>query len=247
MNRTENTSRRAIALGALACLAASAGTANAAITDHRWEVIDNTVYAEGSSAGMASTIPGNVYTFDLYLEDDGGIPVNAFESNVMGSGIENDGIVVSGGTFFQVDVLGSPNNLPPTPGEIDFIPNVQFDSYIAIGPLTDAEILTPDAINFGVAGGTRLSGSWAPNPGGGGGTMIPLDSNNEVFVGRFSIQLDPGVDIEDAVLSGELVAALGNGTTQILSLSNAFDAIPAPGSAALFAVAGVAAARRRRA
>jgi len=244
MKRTGTISRRAVALGALACLAATAGTANAAISGHRWEMIDNDTYTQGSSAGMASTVPGNVYTFDLYLQDDGGIPVNAFESNVMGSGIDNDGIVITGGAFYQVDVLGSDNNLPPTPGEIDFVPNVEFDSYIAIGPLTETEIITPDSIDFGVAGGTRLSGSWAPNPGGGGGTMIPFNMEGEVLVGRFSIQLDEGVSFNEASLSGELVAALGNGTTQIISLSNA---IPAPGSAALFAVAGLTAARRRRA
>jgi len=247
MKRTGTISRRAVALGALACLAVTAGTANAAISDHRWEVVDNSTYTQGSNAGMASSVPGNVYTFDLYLQDDGGIPVNAFESNVPGSGIDNDGVIISGGTFYQVDVLGSDNNLPPTPGELDFVPDVEFDSYIAIGPLTDTEIITPDAIDFGVAGGTRLSGSWAPNPGGGGGTMIPFNMDGEILVGRFSIQLDEGVSIEEASLSGELVAALGNGAVQTLSLSNAFDAIPAPGSAALFAVAGLAAARRRRA
>ena len=247
MKRTGTISRRAVTLGALACLAATAGTANAAISDHRWEVVDNSTYTQGSNAGMASSIPSNVHTFDLFLEDGGGVPVNAFESNVAGSGIDNDGVIVSGGTFFQVEILGSPNNLTPTPGEINAFPDVEFDSYIAIGPLTDAAIITPDAIDFGVAGGTRLSGSWAPNPGGGGGTMIPFNMDGEVLVGRFSIQLDPGVSIEEASLSGELVAALGDGSTQIISLSNAFDAVPAPGAAALFALAGLTASRRRRA
>ena len=244
MNRSVIMGRLAPAVGALALLA-SAGTANAAITGHRWEVIDNTTYTQGANAGMPTGLGSNVYTFDLYLSDDGIDPLTALDSNE--SAINpNDGLSITGGTFHQVPILGNDNDLPPSAPELAFEADLEFDTYVALGPLTESQILTASDINFDVAGGTRFRGVWSPNPGAGVGSTVPTDMNGEIFIGRFTIELGNGVDVEDAFFGGELLAALASGTPQVLTISNAFDAVPAPGPAALLGLAGFAAARRRR-
>jgi hypothetical protein len=243
MNSIACIGRAAPSISVVALLAC-ATISSAAVTGHRWEVIDNSTYNFGSLAGQPTGLT-NVYTFDLFLQDDGGVPVSAIDSNDLASVIQNDGISVSGGTFYQVDFLGA-NNLPPSQSEIDFAPALEFDSYVGLGPFEDSEILVASAVDFGVAGGTRLRGVWAPNPGAGVGSTVPADENSEIFVGRFSVELSPGEDITTAFLGGELSAVLADGTRQVLTIDNAFDVIPSPGSAALFGLAGLAAARRRR-
>lgn len=244
MNRTEILGRSAPLLGALALLV-SAGTSSAAITGHRWEVVDNSTYTLGSNNGNPSGLASNIYTFDLYLQDNGVDPLTALDSN--DSGINpNDGLAITGGTFHQVQLFGSDNDLPPSLAEAEFLPALEFDTYVALGPLTDAQILVASDIDFGVAGGTRLRGVWSPNPGSGVGSTVPTDENGEIFVGRFSIVLGPGFDPNTAFFGGEILAALASGTPQIVTIGNAFDAIPSPGGAALFGLAGLTAMRRRR-
>jgi hypothetical protein len=243
MNSIACIGRAAPSISAVALLG-FATIASAAVTGHRWEVIDNSTYNFGSLAGQPTGLT-NVYTFDLFLQDDGGVPVSAIDSNDLSSVIQNDGISVSGGTFYQVEFLGE-NNLPPSTNEIDFAPELEFDTYVALGPLEDSEILVASAIDFDVAGGTRLRGVWSPNPGAGVGSTVPADENGEIYIGRFSVELLPGESIETAFLGGEISAVLSDGTRQILTIDNAFDVIPSPGSAALFGLAGLAAARRRR-
>lgn len=240
MHTTDMIRRIAPALGGVSLLA-SAGLANATITGHRWEVIDNTTFMNGDPSGLGA----NVYTFDLYLEDDGVDVLTALDSNESALN-PNDGLFISGGTFHQVELFDAPNNLPPSAPELGFLPALEFDSYLALGPLNEGQILTPAGVDFDVAGGTRLSAVWGPNPGGGGGATIPTDENGEVFVGRFSIVLDGGFDPSTAFFGGELLGALASGTPQVVTISNAFDAVPAPGSMALFGLAGLTAARRRR-
>ncbi len=243
MHRTETIRRLAPTLGGLALLA-SAGISNAAVTGHRWEVIDNTTFTIGDNAGMPSGIASNVFTFDLYLQDDGIDPFINLDSNSGVPGVENLGIFVTGGTFYQVDLFGEPVGSTPTAGQVDFLPGLEFDSHVGLGPLTGAEILVSSGtIDFSVAGGTRVSGSWGPNPAGGGGAAVPFDENGEVFVGRFSVIVDEGARGGDLFLGGELLSAQGSGAAPIIQISNAF---PAPGSAALFGLAGLTAARRRR-
>lgn len=245
MKRSVLLGRAAPTLGVLALLA-TAGSASAAITGHRWDVVDNSVYTTpGASQGMSSGLGANVYTFDLYLQDDGIDPLTALDSNE--SAINpNAGISLTGGTFHQVDLFGMDNDLPPSPGELAFDPDLEFDTFVALGPLMDSEILVASDIDFGVSGGTKLRGVWSPNPGSGVGSTVPTDENGEIFVGRFTVTLDGGVAPGDAFLGGELLAALSSGTPQVLTISNAFDSVPAPGSAALFGLAGFTAARRRR-
>ncbi len=244
MKRTEIIRRFAPALGGAALLA-SAGLANATITAHRWVWVDNSEFTIGANAGTPSGLGDNVFTFDLFLEDDGVDVLTAIDSNESTLN-PNEGLRITGGTFHQVDLFGSENDLPPSAGELDFRPELEFDSYLALGPLTEGQILTPAGVDFGVAGGTRLSAVWGPNPGGGGGATIPTDENGEVFVGRFSIVLDENTDPSEAFFGGELLGALASGTPQVVTISNAFDSIPAPGSVALFGLAGFTAARRRR-
>ena len=240
MHCTDIIRRTAPMLGALALLT-SAGLASATITGHRWDVIDNTTFSGGGASGLGA----NVYTFDLYLEDDGVDVLTAIDSNESTLN-PNDGLFITGGVFHQVELFGSPNNLVPSPGELGFLPALEFDSYLALGGLNEGQILTPGGVDFEVAGGTRLSAVWGPNPGGGGGSTVPTDENGEVFVGRFSIVLGEGFDPSNAFFGGELLGALASGTPQVVTISNAFDAIPAPGSVALFGIAGLAGARRRR-
>ncbi len=240
MHTTDMIRRSAPAFGVLAVLA-SAGLASATITGHRWEVIDNTTFIGGGASGLGS----NAHTFDLYLEDDGVDVLTALDSNESALN-PNDGLFITGGTFHQVELFGADNNLPPSPAEVSFLPALEFDSYLALGPLSEAQILTPAGVDFGVAGGTRLSAVWGPNPGGGGGATIPTDENGEVFVGRFTVILGAGVDPSEAFLGGELLGALASGTPQVVTISNAFDSVPAPGSLALFGIAGLAGTRRRR-
>jgi len=240
MYSTDMIKRFAPALGGLAMLA-SAGLASATITGHRWEVIDNTTFSGGGASGLGA----NVYTFDLYLEDDGVDVLTAIDSNESALN-PNDGLFITGGTFHQVELFGEDNNLTPSEGELAFDADLEFDSYLALGSLSEGQILTPAGIDFGVAGGTRLSAVWGPNPGGGGGSTVPTDENGEVFVGRFSIILGDGFDPSNAFFGGELLGALASGTPQVVTISNAFDAVPAPGSVALFGLAGLTGARRRR-
>ena len=242
MHRTETIRRLAPTLGGLALLA-SAGIANAAIISHRWEVVDNSTYTMGKDAGMATGLGSNVFTFDLYLQDDGIDPFILLDSN---SGVPNDGILITGGTFYQFDPFGESVDTTPTPGQASFFSELEFDSYVGLGPLTGSEILSPTGVDFSVAGGTRLSGVWGPNPGGGGGAAVPFDENGEVFVGRFTVIVDEMTRGQSPFLGGELVGAQGSGAAPVVTISNAFDSIPAPGSVALFGLAGLTAVRRRR-
>jgi hypothetical protein len=166
--------------------------------------------------------------------------------------VPTSGINVSGGTFYQVDLFGSDVNLPPSQAELSFAPELEFDTYVGLGSLERAAILAAQPINFDVASGTRLQGAWAVNPPANGGSgSVPPNGDGEFFVGRFSVLLNPGEDISTAMLDGELAAVTASGVgpdvvRTVITLSNAFAAIPSPGSAALFALAGLAAVRRQR-
>ncbi len=121
-------------------------------------------------------------------------PFVVFDVFAGGSGNPGQPIQSVGGNFYQ-DPNGS--DFPPTSGAIDSFPALEFDSYVALDPLTASstsyEASGPGMSNISF-GPNVLSGTW----GSANGVMSsqgPFFGLQSVFIARLTVPAGAGLDV----------------------------------------------------
>ncbi len=156
-------------------------------------------------------------------------------------------IEVHGGTFYN-HAFGT--DRPPSTGLVAVFPSLAFDSFVTIGVTAvgpngqpaDSMIITP---GFPGISGTQLhttSSGWAITPDEPAADPFNQNfvaGNGMVLIGQFSTA--DGGDVEGTIL----LQYVSNGVVAT-SVEYFHEIIPAPGIVALFGIAGLVGARRRR-
>jgi len=214
---------------------------------------------EANSALSSATVNGASRVFDLFIVFD--------EADDILNSIGNASITsTDGASLIQTGVFGAVQDTDGdlNPGAWGFVPESQWDSYVAIGgPFPGASNTTADP-SFGFTA-TGVNGGWFDVPGEGasrqGVAGDGVDMGNGmwgVFAGQFVLEgsgdvRGGGGEVGDGFInsnafSGQLdvnwIDAAGG--ANIPTNGVAIRAIPAPGAAALFGLAGITAGRRRR-
>ena len=237
----------------LAAALAVAGTSQAAYVGGGLVSLDSWNTAASTAWGTQVTV------FRMYAAFDGTSTTEDTVNSVFGANLT-----------FAANLSQTPgpfgSNVAPNSGFFGFDQTLQWDSYVSIGLLTDTTTVggDGDGINFGPA---SLTGGWfnssPPNligqaqPDGTFGTGLNL-----VFLGQFTVMGDFGglradlVDIRSDGNFGNAGGVITQGTFNmgINSQDNptaggpeGIQFVPTPGAVALFGLAGLTAARRRRA
>jgi len=160
---------------------------------------------------------------------------------------------LASGSFFQQTLVGT--NFAPNPAFFGGFPDLEFDSFLSIGSMSNDTKTAVVAADFNWTS-TSLTGSWfiTPDPQG---NAVADGAAFSVFVGQFTITGagagGSAVEVASAtqgatttgfseLLRGSIMlgTALGGSTPAIINF------VPTPGALALFGFAGIAAARRRR-
>ena len=184
-------------------------------------------------------------TYRLYAHIDEGARIDA----VYGNSVQGLNIVAADGLSFYQNAGGGNTSLNINSVLFDFVPGLEWDSYVSIGALYqdgtpfDANALNTIGIDFSsFAAGGALStdnGSWFVTPDDAqGGEYL-----GSVFIGQFTIAGGSGVGAADILGSVNLQGKDADGNTW-----NELGAtwVPAPGALALIGLAGIAGRRRRR-
>lgn len=238
-----NNGRAVAARSAFSLIAAVGltGGAHAGVIGHQWVEVDNSMGATGPTHLNDGTLPGGVRyrTFDLYLQvpDD----VLVLDSGFTQSQGPNTGIEIQNTSFFQFEPGGSVNDRPPLPAFFPLFPLLEYDSYVAMGDLSAAQIgLTGFTFNQ-----AELTGTWFAS----GGSAAQPTEDGLLFAARFTVESTTGFGTDESAsrfLGGQMFIGLDGGDNNvIITLSNAF-AIPAPGGMAMMGLLGLTLARRRR-
>ncbi len=200
-----------------AAIVLAAGSVATAAMSHFIELVDNT---SGYGDSQAPTTP-NHYTFDLKVNVSGGDDWTSSEGN----------LAVSSGTLYQ-HPFGS--DADPSQALINSFPALAYDSFFAApGTLFDG-VNAPGFAAGPVWTPTSVSATWFDTP----------DTGNGVFtIARFTI-IAPDVPGNGLLgnISGTSTAKLTGGQLLPYDLDLV---VPAPGSAALLGLAGLALRRRR--
>lgn len=223
-----------------ATFTAAGARAGGPIITHKWVEVDNSTLADSTASGLNDgSFDGNIYrTFDLFVNLTQ--TVTTFDSGFT----NNTGIQISGSSFFQFEPIpGTPNHLIPAQTTINAFPMVEFDSWVGIGD-TQASAISTAGFTFDTS---TLFGTWFTT------SAFQPTEDGDVFVARFTVTSALGFGQDESAtrfLGGQLLVGTGAGDSVTINISNAFATtgpqIPAPGAAAVLALAGLAGSRRRR-
>jgi len=257
------------ALIAFAGLALTTGVAAA-------EFIGVTVREDKGLDPTGLNVPADTRVFNMYAVFDGSAADDVRNTvlSVGDAFLQIGKINNPNGQYVQVDnPTNDPtakDDLPPGQFAFDFIDEIKFDTWVGIGTKINAGTATLDPDFNDVAGGVQgntITGGWFnSNPPNvqGAPTLNPDSGQFETFIAQLSITglaagAEAGIGFNGSAVDtnwlsniflGELTVnrqgdtSLGEPTSVGFTVS--FNKIPTPGALALFGVAGLAAARRRR-
>jgi MYXO-CTERM domain-containing protein len=179
-------------------------------------------------------------TYRLYANLEDGARIDAVYGNAQGD-LE---VSVDGGSMYH-DPAGGPTSQAINSAFFQFVPSMEWDSYVSIGALYangdpfGANNLNDIGIDWAAweGGGDLVSnnGSWFVTPDDAQGGEL----NGQVFIGQFTVVGGIGDLVGQVNLQGK--DADGN-TWNAIGASW----VPAPGALALLGLAGLAGRRRRR-
>lgn len=224
----------------VAALLVAAGAANAAVTGLAWRAVDNSAAANGAN-GWNSTNK----TFDLYVLGAVGDVINGVSAG--GDSNPNFGINVAGGSVYNHPLGG---NTRSTAFE-GFFPEIRFDTYACYGGSLNAGGPDGQATQFagvidliGADGRMQFSSFTQPPAALTADALAP--GGGSIRILRVSVSASTthlGGVVGTGTATSRVQVGLPGGAVADFVLGNA---IPAPGAAALFGLAGLAVARRRR-
>jgi len=236
-----NVKRASVFAGSVAAIAL-AGVATAGFNGMAWQAVDN-----------GNVVSGDTYR--LYAMLDDGDRLDAVAGNA-----DNQLSLTSTGSFYQ-DAAGGNTSLAINDAFFDFVPSMEWDSYVTVGALY------ANGAPFGSNGLNDVGMVWTSFEGGGdlettNGTWFvtpDLEQGNAIMhtglgadgsgsgygVLIAQVTVDGGGDIA-GTFSGLLQGKTAAGDTWQEGVSGyEYGGIPAPGALALLGLAGLAGRRRR--
>jgi hypothetical protein len=226
----------ASAAAAVLCAPALAGI-NATFS---WALVDNTVGNPGGDAlNGALWNSNNWMTVDLFLTGD--FMVNGV--NLGSAPGEEDLGLRFGGDSGVVDVFNTGSFVASdfeNAAQTTFTASL-YDTYVTLGDNNPGGTAPNELLGIGFGGLTMsdgvLRGAWSHNPPNGG---TPQDASNGIRILRISFDPDDlgFIPLGDPLFVGFMEIGTSDGVFTV--------AIPAPGAAGVFALAGLALTRRRR-
>lgn len=216
-----------------------------------WVAVDNSVGGSGlPTTNDPSWMAGSV-TYDLVLTFDAGTTINGINLGVPGQDPNNPNsdpnflYISNGGSNVYQNAAGgntSPNAVfVPIPG----FEGLMFDSYVGLGTASPGtgDVGFAAAMNWADgagAGDDRIRGTWFVSPG----ASSDVDGDGSILLMRLTVK-DP--DTKIGGLGSQLTIGWQDQAGAPQETTLAISSVPTPGAIALFATAGFAAARRRRA
>ena len=235
----------------ISALALAAGASNAALIGGT--LIENAA----SSAASSATVNGASRVYELMI-------IFSEADDVLNS-IGNANFSTSdGSTLIQTGVFGATQDTDGdlNPGAWGFVPESQWDSYVAIGGPFPGDSSTSTDPDFGFSA-TGVEGGWFDVPGGDGSRQGVAGNGVDLGGGLWGVFAGQFV-LEGAGDGGARGMNIGNGNIFSDGFAGVLDVnwldaaggannaeagvriVPAPGAAALFGLAGLTAGRRRR-
>jgi len=245
----------------LAAGLAAASTANAAFLGVDF-VVDDQATADARTLG-GDLADATVYQMVAAWDNDGNRLNNVFNVNFQLS---------SSGSLFQQDLFGTDkNNGPQSSDSFGFEPKLEFDTFVTMNggdvQFDGNGFISRSSQGLSGAGLTGNSG-WFTTPGtflgnpiqgneavAGLSSAIDLSSAYTVWLGQFTVVGASARDVLQGSVSLNFNAGVGPdnlGGTEFAGTASELtgldsDFVPTPGALSLFGLAGLTAARRRRA
>jgi len=235
----------------ISALALAAGAANAALIGGT--LVENTA----SSAASSATANGASRVYELMIIFDEA-------DDVLNSIGEANFATSDGSDLVQTGVFGGVQDTDGdlNPGSWEFVPESQWDSYVAIGGPFPGDSSTSTDPDFAFTA-NGVQGGWFDVPGsdasrqGVAGDGVDLGGGLwGVFAGQFVLAgAGDGGDVRGSnIIPGAIFSDAFEGNLIVnwldvqggASTPTTLEIVPAPGAAALFGLAGLTAGRRRR-
>lgn len=206
-----------------------------------WRQVDNRFSsANGAPTGLA----GNWFTYDLFLTGDAGTRVNAINMGYAADPSVHSEYIYINGTVYQHP--GNSGHFAPPPIAFPYDPALEFDSYFALGQIPANEMATVGgSVN---TSGFAMRGIWFALPGG---EQWPahIDDSGEMLLMRLTVSSDTTQvgGFSSRIQIGTIIGGDPTEPTVFVSVPvSTLLVIPSPAAAGVFALAGLALARRRR-
>lgn len=215
-----------------------------------WNVVDNSVGGSGlPTSNDASWMAGSA-TYDLVLTFAPGTTINGINLGIPGQDPNNPNsdpnflYISNGGSNIYQNAAGgdvAPNPVfVPIPG----FEGLRYDTYVGLGvanPSTQVGFAANMNWASGVGNGNdRIRGTWFVSPG----ASADSDGDGSILLMRITVK-DPLTKIGGN--GSQLVVGWSDSSGAPQETALLINSVPTPGAVALFATAGLAAARRRRA
>jgi hypothetical protein len=208
-----------------------------------WRQVNNRY---NTVTGEATGLHGAFYTFDLFLQGAAGTRINAINMGYVPDPSVHDEYIYQNGNVYENELSSMVHSyFRPHPGIYDVDPAAEFDSFVAIGDAMHTELASVGSVRLD---SNIMRGIWLILPETDA-FPATIDESGEIRIMRLTVSSDTTVigGLGSRIQIGTILEGDPATPTEFIPVAvSAFLIVPAPSAAGVFALAGLAIARRRR-